>query len=97
MANATVTDKPTFESVYLLTQRNAEMIQKLGENLDAIAVRDEERRIEAAKRDQQLKAELDKAIKDSNRRINKLDELFTSQCPNPHVTLQLTSPTSIFG
>ena len=79
MANATITDKPTFESVYLLTQRNAEMIQKLGEKLDVIVVRDEERRIEAAKRDQQLKAELNKSIKDSNRRINKLDELFTSQ------------------
>ena len=68
MANATVTDKPTFESVYLLTQRNAEMIQKLGEKLDAIAVRDEER-----------KAELNEVIRESRRRINKLDELFTSQ------------------
>ena len=47
------TEYPSFESVYLLTQRNAEAIQRLGEKLDAMLVREEERneerRLEAAK------------------------------------------------
>ena len=110
-----ITDKPSFESVYLLTQRNAEAIQKLGEKLEAMAAREEqreeqraqreeqraqreqqreqqreeqraqreqqrekERRIEEAKR-QERRAELAKTLRDSRRRINKLDELFTSQ------------------
>ncbi len=73
------TDSPSFASVYLLTQRNAEAIQKLGERLDAMAVREEQRQIEADKRDQERKAELHEALRDSRRRINKLDELFTSQ------------------
>ena len=72
-------DSPSFASVYLLTQRNAEAIQKLGERLDAMAVREEQRQAEAAKRDQERKAELNEALRDSRRRINKLDELFTSQ------------------
>ena len=53
-----VTDKPSFESVYLLTQRNAEAIQKLGEKLEAMAVRDEERRAEAEKREQEREEEV---------------------------------------
>ena len=73
------TDSPSFASVYLLTQRNAEAIQKLGERLDAMAVREEQRQIESDKRDQERKAELNEALRDSRRRINKLDELFTSQ------------------
>ena len=73
------TDSPSFASVYLLTQRNAEAIQKLGERLNAMAVREEQRQIEADKRDQERKAELNEALRDSQRRINKLDELFTSQ------------------
>ena len=73
------TDSPSFASVYLLTQRNAEAIQKLGERLDAMAVREEQHQIEADKRDQERKAELNEALRDSRRRINKLDELFTSQ------------------
>ena len=73
------TDSPSFASVYLLTQRNAEAIQKLGERLNAMAVREEQRQIEADKRDQERKAELNEALRDSRRRINKLDELFTSQ------------------
>ena len=63
-----ITEKPSFESVYLLTQRNAEAIQKLGERLDEMArreeqraQREEERRIAeaaaAAKREQERKAE----------------------------------------
>ena len=94
-------DKPSFESVYLLTQRNAEAIQQLGERLDDMARREEERRIaeavaaarreeerkvEEAKREEERKAEeakrrdeLAKTLRDSRRRINKLDELFTSQ------------------
>ena len=51
------TEYPSFESVYLLTQRNAEAIQRLGEKLDAMAVRDEERRLEAAKREEERKEE----------------------------------------
>ena len=81
-----ITEKPSFESVYLLTQRNAEAIQKLGERLDEMARREEERRVAeaaaAAKREQERKAEraeLAKTLRDSRRRINKLDELFTSQ------------------
>ena len=125
-----ITEKPSFESVYLLTQRNAEAIQKLGERLDEMArreeeraqreeerriaeaaaaakreeerkaeeaKREEERKAEEAKREQERKAEearreqerkaeeakrraeLAKTLKDSRRRINKLDELFTSQ------------------
>ena len=81
-----ITEKPSFESVYLLTQRNAEAIQKLGERLDEMARREEERRVAeaaaAAKREEERKAEraeLAKTLKDSRRRINKLDELFTSQ------------------
>ena len=66
MSNAT--GYPTFESVYLLTQRNAEAIQKLGEKLDEMAVRDAEH-----------KTELDKITKEMRRRTNKLEELFTSQ------------------
>ena len=73
------TDSPSFASVYLLTQCNAEAIQKLGERLDAMAVREEQRQIESDKRDQERKAELVEALRDSRRRINKLDELFTSQ------------------
>ena len=94
-------DKPSFESVYLLTQRNAEAIQQLGERLDemakreeqrriaeaaAAARREEERKVEEAKREEERKAEeakrrdeLAKTLRDSRRRINKLDELFTSQ------------------
>ena len=106
-----VIDKPSFESVYLLTQRNAEAIQQLGERLDemakreeqrahreeqrriaeavAAARREEERKVEEAKREEERKAEkaeeakrraeLAKTLRDSRRRINKLDELFTSQ------------------
>ena len=85
-----VIDKPSFESVYLLTQRNAEAIQQLGERLDDMARREEERRIAeaaaAARREEERKAEeakrrdeLAKTLRDSRRRINKLDELFTSQ------------------
>ena len=103
-----VIDKPSFESVYLLTQRNAEAIQQLGERLDemakreeqrahreeqrriaeaaAAAKREEERKVEEAKREEERKAEeakrrdeLAKTLRDSRRRINKLDELFTSQ------------------
>ena len=110
-----LSEKPSFESVYLLTQRNAEAIQKLGERLDDMArreeqraQREEERRIaeaaaaakreeerkaeeakreaEAARREEERKAEeakrrteLAKTLRDSRRRINKLDELFTSQ------------------
>ena len=81
-----ITEKPSFESVYLLTQRNAEAIQKLGERLDEMARREEERRVAeaaaAAKREEERKAERDelaKTLRDSRRRINKLDELFTSQ------------------
>ena len=70
MSNAT--GYPTFESVYLLTQRNAEAIQRLGEKLDEMAVREEER-------DAKRKAEQDKATKEMRRRTNKLEELFTSQ------------------
>ena len=84
MTNAT--GYPSFESVYLLTQRNAEAIQKLGEKLDEMAVREEERREErkveagkAAKRDEERKTELDKITKEMRRRTNKLEELFTSQ------------------
>ena len=73
------TDSPSFASVYLLTQRNAEAIQKLGERLDAMAVREEQHQIEAAKRDQERKAELNEALRESRRHINKLDELFTCQ------------------
>ena len=51
------TEYPSFESVYLLTQRNAEAIQRLGEKLDAMAVREEERRLEAAKREEERKEE----------------------------------------
>ena len=83
-------DKPSFESVYLLTQRNAEAIQQLGERLDDMARREEQRRISeaaaAARREEERKAEeakrrdeLAKTLRDSRRRINKLDELFTSQ------------------
>ena len=72
-------DSPSFASVYLLTQRNAEAIQKLGERLDAMAVREEQRQAEAAKRDQERRDELNEALRDSRRRTNKLDELFTSQ------------------
>ena len=99
-----VIDKPSFESVYLLTQRNAEAIQQLGERLDemakreeqrriaeatAAARREEERKVEEARREEERKAEkaeeakrraeLAKTLRDSRRRINKLDELFTSQ------------------
>ena len=103
-----VIDKPSFESVYLLTQRNAEAIQQLGERLDEMAKREEEsahreeqrriaeaaaaakrkeeRKVEEAKREEERKAEetkrrdeLAKTLRDSRRRINKLDELFTSQ------------------
>ena len=103
-----VIDKPSFESVYLLTQRNAEAIQQLGERLDemakreeerahreeqrriaeaaAVARREEQRKVEEAKREEERKAEeakrrdeLAKTLRDSRRRINKLDELFTSQ------------------
>ena len=51
------TEYPSFESVYLLTQRNAESIQRLGEKLDAMAVREEERRLEAAKREGEQRLE----------------------------------------
>ena len=51
------TEYPSFESVYLLTQRNAESIQRLGEKLDAMAVREEERRLEAAKREEEQRLE----------------------------------------
>ncbi len=103
-----VIDKPSFESVYLLTQRNAEAIQQLGERLDDMAKREEERahreeqrriaeaaaaarreeqrKVEEAKREEERKDEeakrrdeLAKTLRDSRRRINKLDELFTSQ------------------
>ena len=84
------TEYPSFESVYLLTQRNAESIQRLCEKLDAMAVREEERRLETAKREEERrleaaklekerKSELDKITKEMRRRTNKLDELFTSQ------------------
>ena len=70
---------PSFESVYLLTQRNAEAIQKLGEKLDEMAVREEERDAKRKAEDANRKAEQDKATKEMRRRTNKLDELFTSQ------------------
>ncbi len=79
-----VIDKPSFESVYLLTQRNAEAIQKLGEKLEAMAVREEERRIaeaaaaakreaEAAKREEERRiAEAEAAAKrEEERRIEE--------------------------
>ena len=77
MTNAT--GYPSFESVYLLTQRNAEAIQKLGEKLDEMAVREEERDAKRKAEDANRKAEQDKATKEMRRRTNKLDELFTSQ------------------
>ena len=70
---------PSFESVYLLTQRNVEAIQKLGEKLDEMAVREEERDAKRKAEDANRKAEQDKATKEMRRRTNKLDELFTSQ------------------
>ena len=70
---------PSFESVYLLTQRNAEAIQKLGEKLDEMAVREEERDAKRKAEDANRKAEQDKATKEMRRRTNKLEELFTSQ------------------
>ena len=57
------TEYPSFESVYLLTQRNAEAIQRLGEKLDAMAVREEERRLEAAKREEERRLEAAEAAK----------------------------------
>ena len=77
MTNAT--GYPSFESVYLLTQRNAEAIQKLGEKLDEMAVREEERDAKRKAEDANRKAEQDKATKEMRRRTNKLEELFTSQ------------------
>ena len=69
-----VIDKPSFESVYLLTQRNAEAIQKLGEKLEAMAVREEERRIAeaeaAAKREAEVaKRQAEAAKREEKRRI----------------------------
>ena len=65
------TEYPSFESVYLLTQRNAEAIQRLGEKLDAMAVREEERRVEAAKREEERKEErrLEAAKREEERRL----------------------------
>ena len=69
------TEYPSFESVYLLTQRNAESIQRLGEKLDAMAVREEEhkeeRRLEAAKaakREEERRLEAAKAAKREEKR-----------------------------
>ena len=62
-----VIDKPSFESVYLLTQRNAEAIQKLGEKLEAMAVREEERRI--AEAEAAAKRETEAAKREEERRI----------------------------
>ena len=61
------TEYPSFESVYLLTQRNAESIQRLGEKLDAMAVREEERRLEAAKREEERR--LEAAKREEKRRV----------------------------
>ena len=60
-------DKPSFESVYLLTQRNAEAIQKLGEKLETMVVREEERRIAEAEAAAKRGAEV--AKREEERRI----------------------------
>ena len=62
------TEYPSFESFYLLTQRNAESIQRLGEKLDAMAVREEERRVEAAKREEKRRLEAAEAAKREEKR-----------------------------
>ena len=66
------TEYPSFESVYLLTQRNAESIQRLGEKLDAMLVREEERRLEAAKREEERR--LEAAKREEERRLEAAEE-----------------------
>ena len=81
MSDSTVTEKPSFESVYLLTQRNAEAIQKLGEKLEAMAVREQEskaeaekREAEAAKREEERRAEAEKREEERRAEAKKFEQ-----------------------